>query len=216
MRVDLDAKVLTRDGEHVGSVQRAVIDPDRNEIGELVISTGGWLGRDVLLPIAEIDRARADGDAIRLSLSKDEVERLPDYVPASYGVPPGGWTYTGMYGMWPYGAYAWPAVYAPGAYTAPAYASSAGRTGDEDPSIGKGAVVFDRNGDNFGVVDDVLFDAASGRLRGFVVRVGGVFRTLFGGGDTVEIARGAVDRVQDGAVHLRVAKEQVEHAANSA
>ena len=43
MRVDLDAKVRTHDGEDAGSVQRAVVDPRTNEVMELVITTGGWL-----------------------------------------------------------------------------------------------------------------------------------------------------------------------------
>jgi hypothetical protein len=34
MRVDLDAKVQTRDGEAAGSVQRAVIDPQANEVSD--------------------------------------------------------------------------------------------------------------------------------------------------------------------------------------
>ena len=32
MRVDLDAKVLTSDGNDAGSVQRAVVDPQTNEV----------------------------------------------------------------------------------------------------------------------------------------------------------------------------------------
>jgi sporulation protein YlmC with PRC-barrel domain len=41
MRVDLEARVVSRDGEHVGNVTRAVIDPDRNEIHHFVLNTGG-------------------------------------------------------------------------------------------------------------------------------------------------------------------------------
>ena len=208
MRVDLDAKVLTADGEHAGSVQRAVVDPRTNEVTELVISTGALLGRDVLLPRAEIDRASRDGDTIQLRLTRDELDRLPDFVSANYVAPPVGWLPPGGYAFGAFGGFVWPATYADLAAAQPPPANAV-----EEPSIGKGAVVFDRNGDDLGVVDDVLFDGATGRLRGFVLRVGGAFRTLFGGGDTLELASGWVDRVGEGAVHLRVAKEEVERAA---
>jgi sporulation protein YlmC with PRC-barrel domain len=218
MRVDLEAKVVSREGEHVGRVARAVVDPDRNEIRHFVITRSGLFGRDLLLPSAEIGRARVDGDAIRLELTKEEVDDLPSYLPDDYVAPPVGWGYAGVYGMgWPLGAYAWPAAYpyAAGAGTAPDAASMSGRTGDPDPTIGKGAVVYDRDGHDLGVVDDVLLDPASGTLRGFVLRVGGALRTMFGGGATVEITPAAVERVVEGAVHLRVAKDRIERVASS-
>jgi hypothetical protein len=49
MRVDLDAKVKTRDGHDAGAVQRAVIDPRADNVSDFVISTGGLLGYDVLV-----------------------------------------------------------------------------------------------------------------------------------------------------------------------
>src|SRR3954452_6739922 len=84
MRVDLDAKVFTHEGAEIGHVHRAIVDPRSNEVTELVIGTGGLLGHDVLLPIAEIERADLDGDAIRLTLTRGDVEKLPDYQPMEY------------------------------------------------------------------------------------------------------------------------------------
>jgi sporulation protein YlmC with PRC-barrel domain len=208
MRVDLHAKVLTRDGEHVGSVQRAVVNPKMNEVTELVISTGAILGRDLLLPRREIDRASRDGDAIRLDLTRAEVERLPEYVPAGYLVPPAAWVPPAGYAFGAYGGFVWPLTYAELAEQ-----DGAARPGSTDePSIGKGATVFDRDGDDLGVVEDVLFERESGRLRGFVLRVGGVFRTLFGGGETVEVGRDAIERVAENAVYLRLPKEALERS----
>ena len=61
MRVDLDAKIRTSDGKDAGSVQRAVVDPDTNEVTHFVVSTGGLLGHDVLLPREQIEGATRDG-----------------------------------------------------------------------------------------------------------------------------------------------------------
>src|SRR5438046_10518467 len=107
MRIDLDAKVRTRDGEHAGSVQRAVVDPRTNEVTEFVVGTGGFLGKDVLVPRTEVERADADGDAIRLRLTKEELEQLPAYVPANYVVPPTGAALPMAYGF-PDSGYLWP------------------------------------------------------------------------------------------------------------
>jgi sporulation protein YlmC with PRC-barrel domain len=245
MRVDLDAKVRTRDGEDAGTVQRAVVDPRTNEVTEFVVSTGGFLGKDVLVPRGEIERADTDGDAIRLNLSKDELERLPSYAPASYVVPPTGATLPMGYGfpetgyLWPVGLAAATGVgYTPamGPVGGPAGAAGlgtaaagygAGGAGSasaqggtaaglqaggaqvSEASLGKGAMVVDRDGDDVGVVDEVLFDQEGGQLRGFVLRVGGTLRTLFGGGETVEIPASDVEHVAESLIHLRVGKQDL-------
>jgi sporulation protein YlmC with PRC-barrel domain len=206
MRVDLDAKVRAHDGEALGSVKRAVVDPRRNAITHFVLNTGGLLGRDVMVPSDEIERARPDGDAIRLALRRDEVERLPTYAPAEYAAPPADWTFPGAYAFGAYGGFVWPVAAAP---------ATAGRiaTGPSRPTIGKEAVVYASGGQDVGVVDDVRFDAATGELRGFVLRIGGVLRTLLGGGETVQVGRDAIAAVEDGAVRLRLTSEEVERLA---
>jgi sporulation protein YlmC with PRC-barrel domain len=64
------------------------------------------------------------------------------------------------------------------------------------------------------VVDDMRLDPQTGQLIGFVVRVGGALRTALGGGETTEVTRTDIDRVDEGIVHLRLTKEEVEHAAS--
>ena len=63
-------------------------------------------------------------------------------------------------------------------------------------------------GDEIGVVDDLRFDANSGRLQGLVVRAGGTIQTFFGGGDTREVDMSDVERVGEGNVYLRVSSEE--------
>lgn len=218
MRVDLDAKVVARDGEELGSVDRAIFDPRANEVTHFAIGTGGLFGFDVLVPVSAIEAARRDGDAIRLDLTKDEVERLPPYVPVNYSTPPPGWTYTGAYGFGAYGGYVWPMAGFPvtGHIPPESYPperrerQEAAAREPVEPSIGKGAIVYDRDGEDVGVVDDVRIDATSGELLGVVVRVGGFIRTLIGGGDSVSIGGAAIGSVGHGAVYLRVSKEEIE------
>lgn len=211
MRVDLDARVVANDGEELGSVQRAVFDPRTDRVAEFVISTGGLFGRDVVLPADEVERAARDGDTIRLALTRDEVEKLPTYVPADYVMPPAGWVGPAAYGFAWGGYYVWPATYA---YPDAIPERQMRSTDNAEVTIGKGAVVFARGGEDVGVVDDVIFDAEGERLRGFVLRIGGILRTLFGGGETVQIGRDAVDRVVEGAIYLRMDQDEIERAAH--
>lgn len=219
MRVDLDAKVRARDGEEIGSVERAIVDPESQEVTAFVVRTGAIFGRDIVVSRAELDQAAEDGDAIRLRLTKDELERLPDFVAERYMSPPPAWVAPAGYGF-PATGYAWPVAVDP---IDPVMVPVAMPTEDEmasteDPdlvTLNKGAVVMDRDGDDIGVVDDVRFDAQSGQLQGFVLRVGGVLQTLFGGGDTVEISRRDIDRVGESAVYLRVSKDEIESGAHA-
>jgi sporulation protein YlmC with PRC-barrel domain len=206
MRIDLDARVWTRDGEEVGSVQGAVVDPRTNEVTDIIVNAGTVLGRHILIPRAlvpraELERATRHGDPLRLRLSRAALEELLDYLPANYVPPPPGWVAPAGYGF-PYDAYLWPAG---SDYTAGFPTEQAGKLAP----VGKGAVIFDRNGDEAGVVDDVRLDAESGRLRSFVARLGGPALTLLGGGKTVEIPSELVERVGKGNVHLRVGKAEL-------
>jgi len=212
VRVDLDAKVLTRDGEAAGSVQRAIIDPRANEVSDFVVSTGGLFGHDVLVPRERLEAASREGDAIRLDLTRDELEKMPSYAQADYTVPATGWVPPASY-AYPVGGFLWPAGYLWPA--APATAAGRDKPAAElSPAIDKGTVVRDRAGDEVGVVDDVRFDPATGQLQGFVLRVGGTIQTMFGGGETQELDRSQVERVDEGTVYLRLDKNEIMRSAS--
>jgi hypothetical protein len=110
MRIDLDAEVRTRDGQPAGSIQRVLFDPRRDEVTRVVVATGGLPGRDVLVPREELQRATAEGHALHLHLIRDDLERLPTYVPSAYVVPPAAWVPPHGYGL-AAPAYIWPAVH---------------------------------------------------------------------------------------------------------
>jgi sporulation protein YlmC with PRC-barrel domain len=247
MRVDLDAKVLTRDGDEVGTLQLAIVDPRTNEVTHFVVSTGVIFDRAIELPREEIERADHDGDVVRLRLSKAELEALPGHTPEGYDQPPPEWTPPAAY-AYPLGAYRWPAptpamvadptlpagqpitpplpaqgapgsmlgsgMSGPAATAAESAQTAAGDAPDAvdaqaEIGIGKGAMVVAAGGDEIGVVDDLLLDESSGQLRGFVLRLGGMLQTLFGGGDTVEVPAEHVARIDESTVYLGVAKDEL-------
>jgi sporulation protein YlmC with PRC-barrel domain len=219
MRVDLDAKVRARDGDEIGSVNRAIVDPRTNEVTHVVVSTGAIFGRDIVVPREDVERANQDGDTIQLDLTKDELERFPDFMPEQYGAPPPTWMAPTGYGF-PASGYAWPIAMDPMTGPVPmpipeAYVDEDAEEPDQ-VTLTKGALVLDRHDDDIGVIDDLRFDADTGRLQGFVLRVGGALRTLFGGGDTIEVSHYQIDTVGESVVKLRLAKEEVEAAAHAA
>lgn len=203
MRLDLDAKIRTSDGEEVGDLQWAIVDPQGRTVTHLVVNAADLIGRTVEIPLEAIDEASADGDELRLRLSKAEFERLSEHLPAQYGGPPPGWHPIEAWAL-PTEAFRWP-IY-------PAQAQEAMSLDTETASGGeigveKGALVFDVNGDEVGSVDDVQFDSHSGRVRHIVVRSGNSLITLFGGGETAEIPAEHIDRIVEGAVHLSASKD---------
>ena len=218
MRLDLDAKVRAHDGEEIGSVDRAIVDPRTNEVTHIVVRTGAIFGRDIMVPRSDLERANQDGDIVQLDLSKDELERFPDFVPEQYGAPPPTWVAPAGYGF-PSSGYAWPVAMDPMMGPMPMVVPDEAVDDEiEEPdqvTLTKGALVLDRDSDDIGVVDDLRFDAESGQLQGFVLRVGGALRTLFGGGDTVEVSRYQIESVGESVVKLRLAKEEVEAAAHA-
>lgn len=212
MRVDLDAKVITSDGEEIGTVDRVVFDPRTNDITGFVISTGGLLGKSVVISRAHLERATRDGERLRLNLSKREVGELPSYVPVNYLPPTDEWVPPIGYG-YPGSAYLWPAAVAPEAFMPPEALSAEEERQRQRVTVSKGATVQDRDGDDVGVIEDVRLDSGTGELRGVVVRLGGVLETLFGGGKTVDLPAENVLSVDEGVIRLRLDRDEPGPAA---
>lgn len=79
MPMEVGTTVRTKDGEDAGTIDRLLTDPVTEVVTGCVISTGGVLGREILLRPAELGDRTADGDAIRLTLSKAELDARPDH-----------------------------------------------------------------------------------------------------------------------------------------
>lgn len=212
MLVDLHAKVRTHDGEDLGHVDRVLLDRERGEITGFVVDTGGLLGRQVRVPLETFETASRDGDTVVLTLSKADIDELPDLHLDDYTTPPAGWMPPPGLG-YPPGAYVWPALYTE---RVPPGAESPEAREEESRGIGKGAAVVDRAGHDVGVIDDVRLDERTARLLSLRIRVGGTLRTLLGGGETVEVDAHQVDRFEMGITHLNVSRDELLERARAA
>ena len=197
MRIDLDAKVRTADGHEAGHVRRVLIDAATQRVTGFVVGTGGLLGRDVIVSEDDFQEAPRS-DALVLRLSAKDLEAQPTFDEGSFTTPPAGWAATMGYG-YPSNAYLMPVEVEPGA-AAPAPAT---------PTLKKGDVVKDRDGDVVGVVEELRFDDRTKALTGFVVKAGAGVERLFGGGQLADIAADDILRIFDGEVRLVVDKEEI-------
>jgi sporulation protein YlmC with PRC-barrel domain len=213
MRVDLGATVRTSDGESVGHVHRAVINPYTSEVSEFVITTAGRFGHDVLVPRERLEASTRDGDELVLDLTHGEFRALPKYTPADYTEPVAGWLPPVEYG---YPATGW---------LFPASHDWRKELADQDvlpekepehwPDIQKGAVVRDRDGHEVGRVDEVLLDNDTGRLHGFLIRAGNALQTRLGGGKAHLIPVSDVVAFGTDEVVLRLDRQQIRQSSDA-
>jgi uncharacterized protein YrrD len=197
MQVDIQAPVYSRDGTHVGKVDRVVIEPDAKLVTHIVIHKGTWLSRDVVVPMDSVERTDTKG--VYLRLGPAEVEALPDFVEVEWAVPAEGWVpppgYFESVVLWP-----------------PYFSQSAAPTrerqniGAHEVAVTEGTDVECTDG-KLGVVDQVVLDAATGRLEGVVVRQGFLLT------HDVVIPAAWIAQTDANVVRLNVTKDQVAREA---
>jgi sporulation protein YlmC with PRC-barrel domain len=192
MRIELNAKVRTRDGHDVGHVTHVLFDPEGKNVHGVIAS--GVLGPDHIIPIRDVERATSDGAVIVLDLSRERFERLEKFVADRYAPPPLGWVppAAGIAQGLPTEAYLWAATIA-----------------DTAPHLEPGSPVVDRDGDEVGVVADVDVAPQTGKVQRFTVKVGSALGHLLGQPKEIELLPSDVARVEAGEVRLRHDKEDL-------
>jgi sporulation protein YlmC with PRC-barrel domain len=192
MRIDLGAKVRTKDGHGAGHIKQALWDPRANRVIGYVIDTGGLLGHQVVVSPEMVEGATRDSDALVVDLTKKELSELAHHDETDYQPAPAGWLAPEIYG-WPTAGFLWPVGYVEGA---PVIAPPPPREERPEPKIKEGMKVRDSNGDEIGVVDEIRVDGSTEALRAIVVKRGGVLARLAGADEKIEISAeqlGAVD-----------------------
>jgi len=182
MRIDLGAKVRTKDGHSAGHVKQAIWDPRRNEIIEYVVSTGGLLSHDARVSSEMLESATGGGEIV-LGITKHDLDELARFEPAAYTTPPAEWLAPSA-NSFPSSGYLFPLTEMPPAVEGPPPSEDLGR----GPRIRKGMKARDASGEVIGEVAELRVDDQTGELRGIVVRRGG---------DLLEIDSENVDHVGD-------------------
>jgi sporulation protein YlmC with PRC-barrel domain len=156
--------VLDSTGAKVGTVAYAVIKPPEMHLTDIVVSTGALLGRDIVVPTDKI--GEMSGGKVHLTIDKNELETLKDYVEVHYDQPPETWAVDAGY-MYPSQSVLWPA----GSYypepTSTTINAPAGTVG-----IRKGMEVVCSDGHKAGTVQAMDSDPSTGNLTDIIVRHG--------------------------------------------
>jgi uncharacterized protein YrrD len=185
MRIEIGARVRTRDGHEVGHVHRILVDLDDNAVTGIVVLKGRWLSRDVLVPLDFIDRV--EGDEVLLTLDENELDQLPDFTYNEILVPPPALTAVGPY--------------VDGSFYVPI--GQRKRLGQHHVDIIPGTRVHATDGE-IGRVDQVELDPITGELDAFWIRADGVF------GHDIRVPAEWVERVDESGVYVKASKSDVE------
>lgn len=211
MQFKQDAKVLSWKGEQVGSIDRVVVDPETNQITHVVIKKGWLFSEDKVVPINHV--IRATEDAVRIKISDDQLDNLPDFIETEYVILEDNEAIQSYKeGMarpvfWypPAGGTAWFGSYAHGGYLLPVYVK---KTTINIPAgaitIKEGAKVLSRDDQDVGEVESIITDPDTEQVthllitRGFISKERKMIPSIW------------IGMVIDDDVHLTVKAEIIE------
>ncbi len=206
MDIKLGQPVVSSDNQHVGKVDRLILDPQSRDIESIVVHKGIFLSEDRVLNVGLLHGVDAHG-AVQAEISASKFAELPVFVETAYRIPTDD-----EYQSLPYPVDTMvvnTGMISPLLWQNPAGRTmGAGTTINEDAiaesgipenmvAIDKGTAVFDRDGNAVGHVDDVLFDER-GQMTSIVVKAGRIRRHEY----RVPIQQ--VDRLLESEVRLTI------------
>lgn len=177
MQFKKGAKVLTADGERVGSIDRVVLEPDTKEVTHLVVEKGFLFSEDKVVPMSLVGPATEE----KVTLREDagDLEKLPDfeesyYVPADTGprrpLAPASWARP-MYLYPPVGTWWSGGGYATG--VEPQYVVRTKRQIPEGTiALEEGAKVIGSDGEEIGKIEEIFTEPQENRATHLLVSEG--------------------------------------------
>jgi uncharacterized protein YrrD len=185
MKIDIGARVRSRDGRDVGEVHRVLVDLDDNSVTGIVVLKGRLLSRDILVPLDFIDQA--NGKEVVLTLNEDELDQLPDFAFNEFLVPPPAMTEVGPYPG--------------GSFYVPVWQRK--RLGQHHVDLTRGARVRAIDSD-IGHIEQVELDPITGELDAFWIRADGIF------GHDIRIPAEWIERANESGVYVKASKMDIE------
>jgi len=184
--------VYTSDGQDAGTVDRVVLDPQTNEVSNLIVRKGWLFVEDKVVPIALVESATED--RVILRKTEGDLQKLPKYeetyyVPAADNggvmngnvVPPAGEYTEPIYSYPPIGATWWGGSgvymdYMPVDLQPEFMAHIQKNIPEGNIAVREGARVISRDGKHVGDVEEVFTDPTSNRVTHLVISQGVLFK----------------------------------------
>jgi uncharacterized protein YrrD len=197
--------VYTSDGQDAGAIDRLILDPSTNRVKSAVVHKGLLLGRDVELPLDQL-QVRADG-TVHLALSSRQLQELPRFYEEEYMAPPSSY-------IPPSPSTEDSLFISTGAPVPELEPIATTPVGPEDVTseeraaffkrdlanavVGEDSAVVARDGEQIGHVHSLVFHPDTGELESVVVRHG-VLRTK-----DQTLSAALIDSIDDGVIYLKI------------
>jgi uncharacterized protein YrrD len=175
---NVGAQVKCEDGK-CGQLLKVVVDPEAQEVTDLIVERGFLLKDDRVLPIELVEDATAD--EIRLSITGDQLSHFEAYDEKAFEVPGPAWQQLGAYAKGE--AVKWTATATPyGVVTSKPIVPKVRQRVHEGISaketvVEQGTVVENAQGE-VGTVDHVLVDPDSGDIEYYIADRGLLARSV--------------------------------------
>ncbi len=198
------AKVLTADGEDVGTVGLIVIKPQTKEVTHLIVQKGFLFGEDKVLPVDWVMSAEADHVTLRADISEDDLEDLPDYLEMEFAhiatleAPAGDEEPRQLYWQPPIGLTWWHYPHFAGYPISPYVRATERNIPDDAVVLQQGDDVISSDGEHVGDVERLFTEPIDERVTHLLISEGLIFKEK----KLVPITW--VNRVAEGRVYLTV------------
>jgi uncharacterized protein YrrD len=214
MNIEFGAKVLTAEGDDIGTIDKLILDPEGGDLHAIVVRKGLLFGRDIEIPVdAIMERERG---AVRIRYAKNQLDELESFYEDSYTTPPPERSaeYLSGYG-YPASGLLWPSRWSGPVSGEPYGHEAVGAVEDEvatmhraqdlsNAVIKEGSDVRSRDGEKVGEVHQLVFDSLTGRPTMLVIRKGFLFT------EDVEVPAGLISSVDDDRVYLDARHDELE------
>jgi len=197
--------VIAEDGR-AGTLERLIFDPVADQMLGLVVSQGGLMPHDVVVPL---DRVLSAGEEeVRVRGTVEEIAALEGFTQAQFTEPPEEWLPPAdLAAGSPY--FLFPASpYAVGAFAPPAPISAPADEAEENKpagsvDLGAATEVFCTDGAG-GTVDRVLTDGDSDRVTHLIVRRGSLFTR------DLAVPAELIATTDEQTVHLTISQQELD------
>jgi len=88
MRLDLDTEIRYPNGQRAGVLQKVIVR-EGGHVDSVVMSTGGLISHDLIVPVSSLSEEA--GSVLTINMTKDQVHALPEYEEEMVPDVPEGW-----------------------------------------------------------------------------------------------------------------------------
>jgi len=205
MNFRIGRPVLAEDGR-AGTLERLIFDPVADQLIGLVVTQGGLMAHDVVVPLDRV--LAANEEEVRVRGTIEEIAALEGFTQAQFTAPPAEWLPPGQLSG-PTPAFLFPASpYAVGAFASPAPVVEPADEREENKppgsvDLGAATELVCTDGPA-GTVDRVLTDGDSDRVTHLIVRRGALFTR------DISIPAEYIATTDEQAVHLTISQQELD------